>query len=147
MKMKRNVLIAALLICVIVAVIIATSAFSFKSALPFIGGIIVQKSATMCSESDNGVFFYAKGTISGGQRVAGLVGDLNGGTLKRSYSTSDVVGTSLAGGLVGRQTGAYVFLNSFYDQTNVTITASSFNTIGATANSNLISQSLSFYTI
>ena len=64
MKMKRNVLIAALLICVIVAVIIATSAFSFKSALPFFGGIIVQKSATMCSESDNGVFFYAKGTIS-----------------------------------------------------------------------------------
>src|SRR3989338_2152187 len=62
--MKKNILIAALLICVIVAVIIVTSAFSFRYALPFFGGVIVQKAATMCSESDNGVLFYTKGTIS-----------------------------------------------------------------------------------
>lgn len=62
--MKKNILIAALLICVIVAVIIAMSVLSFRYSLPFFGGVIVQKAATMCSESDNGVLFYTKGTIS-----------------------------------------------------------------------------------
>lgn len=62
--MKTNALIVTLLIFIIVAVIVLTSVFSFKSLLPFFGRIIMQKAATTCNESDGGVFFYAKGTIS-----------------------------------------------------------------------------------
>lgn len=62
--MKRNTLITTLLVFVIAIVIVITSAFSFRYALPFLSRVIVQKAATTCNETDNGVLFYSKGIIS-----------------------------------------------------------------------------------
>ncbi len=62
--MKKNTLFAILLVFVIALVIILTSAFSFQYSLPFFGGVVVQQAATTCNESDGGVLFYIKGTIS-----------------------------------------------------------------------------------
>jgi hypothetical protein len=62
--MKRTTLLAALLVLAIIAVILVTSAFSFKFSLPSFGRIVVQQDATTCNESDSGVLFYTKGAVS-----------------------------------------------------------------------------------
>ncbi len=62
--MNKNTLLAILLFSAIIIIISITSVFSFKYSLPFFGKIIGQKAATTCNESDGGVFFYTKGSIS-----------------------------------------------------------------------------------
>ena len=55
---------------------------------------------------------YMKGSVTGNNRVGGLVGSNNSGTIKNSYATGDVSGSS-KGGLVEGNSGTCT--NSYWN--------------------------------
>ncbi|MFP3871732.1 MAG: GLUG motif-containing protein [Candidatus Aenigmatarchaeota archaeon] len=68
----------------------------------------------LCGYKDGGMIFdsYATGSVSGGERVGGLVGS-NLGMVVNSYATGNVSGNDLVGGLVGINWGEGTVLNSY----------------------------------
>ena len=73
-----------------------------------VGGLVGQNQGTISA-------CYATGDASGRQSVGGLVG-LNTSTISACYATGDATGTdSTVGGLVGRNFGAGVVTNSYFD--------------------------------
>ncbi|PTQ88853.1 YDG domain-containing protein, partial [Agitococcus lubricus] len=57
---------------------------------------------------------YAEGTVTGGQRVGGLVGH-SYGLVENSYARNEVVGFDLVGGLIGLEDSGSSVVGSFYD--------------------------------
>jgi hypothetical protein len=65
----------------------------------YVGGLIGLNSGGIISNC------YSNGTVSGSQRVGGLVGE-NNGRIKGCFSSGTVAGDEIVGGLVGRNYGS-----------------------------------------